>query len=158
MYGVRVLLFNATFNNISAILSWSVLLVEETRVPGANHRPAASHWQTSSHNIVSSTRRLNEIRTHNVYFWYIQMFRIYCIICWTLLPLFLANWNIYIDIMMFWFLELEIAERCHKWQWRKIKRFEDSNCVIRSRNSKESQYNVKRMRKMTKRHNGPPYT
>ena len=22
------------------------LLVEETRVPGENHRPAASHWQT----------------------------------------------------------------------------------------------------------------
>jgi len=29
--------FNATFNNISAILWWSVLLVEETRIPGENH-------------------------------------------------------------------------------------------------------------------------
>jgi hypothetical protein len=28
--------------------------VEETRVPGENHRPAASHWQTLSHNVVSS--------------------------------------------------------------------------------------------------------
>ena len=28
---------NATFNNISAILWWSVLLVEETVVPGENH-------------------------------------------------------------------------------------------------------------------------
>jgi hypothetical protein len=27
----------ATFNNISAILWWSVLLVEETRVPTENH-------------------------------------------------------------------------------------------------------------------------
>jgi hypothetical protein len=45
----------ATFNNISVILWWSILLVEETGVPGATHRPAASHWQTSSHNIVSST-------------------------------------------------------------------------------------------------------
>ena len=35
-----VLLFNATFNNIS-VISWrSALLVEETRVPGENHRPA----------------------------------------------------------------------------------------------------------------------
>ena len=33
----------------------SVLLVEETRVPRKNHRPAASHWQTLSHNVVSST-------------------------------------------------------------------------------------------------------
>jgi hypothetical protein len=34
---------NATFNNIS-IISWrSVLLVEETGVPGENHRPVASH-------------------------------------------------------------------------------------------------------------------
>jgi hypothetical protein len=30
-------------------------LVEEHRVPGWNHRPAASHWLTSSHNIVLST-------------------------------------------------------------------------------------------------------
>jgi hypothetical protein len=34
-----------------------VLLVEETRVPVENHRPAASHWQTLSHNVVLSTPR-----------------------------------------------------------------------------------------------------
>ena len=39
----RVMVFNATFNNISIILWWSVLLVEETKVPGENHRPADSH-------------------------------------------------------------------------------------------------------------------
>jgi len=38
---------NPTFNNISAIL------VEETGVPGENHRPVVSHWQTLSHNVVS---------------------------------------------------------------------------------------------------------
>jgi hypothetical protein len=48
---------NATFNNISAISWWSVLLVEETRVPGENQRPAASHWQTLSHTVVSDTPR-----------------------------------------------------------------------------------------------------
>jgi len=58
--------FNATFNNISGISWRSVLLVEETGVPGENHRPSASHWQTLSHNIVSSTPRLSRIRTHNV--------------------------------------------------------------------------------------------
>ena len=37
------MVFNATFNNIS-ILSWrSVLMVEESGIPGENHRPVASH-------------------------------------------------------------------------------------------------------------------
>jgi hypothetical protein len=58
--------FNATSNNIP-VISWrSVLLVEETGVPGDNHRPAVSHWQTLSHNVVSSTPCLRGIRTHNV--------------------------------------------------------------------------------------------
>jgi hypothetical protein len=35
--------FNTTFNTISVISWWSVLLVEETGVPGENHRPVASH-------------------------------------------------------------------------------------------------------------------
>jgi len=38
-----VMVFNATFNNISAISWRSVLLVEETGVPGENHGPVASH-------------------------------------------------------------------------------------------------------------------
>ena len=37
------MVFNATFNNISAISWRSVLLVEEIGVPGENHRPVASH-------------------------------------------------------------------------------------------------------------------
>jgi hypothetical protein len=40
---VRIMVFNATFNNISAISLQSVLLVEETGVPSENHRPVASH-------------------------------------------------------------------------------------------------------------------
>ena len=37
------MVFKDTFNNIS-VISWnSVLLVEETRVPGENRQPAASH-------------------------------------------------------------------------------------------------------------------
>ena len=40
---VRVMVFNATFNNISIISQRSVLLVEETRVPGENHRHVANH-------------------------------------------------------------------------------------------------------------------
>ena len=41
--------------NISAISYRPVLLSEETGVPGENHRPAESLWQTLSHKIVSST-------------------------------------------------------------------------------------------------------
>ena len=37
------MVFNTAFNNISAISWQSVLLVEETGVPGENHRPAPSH-------------------------------------------------------------------------------------------------------------------
>ena len=48
---------NATFNNIS-VISWrSVSLVEETIIPGENHRPVAIHRQTLSNNVVSSTPR-----------------------------------------------------------------------------------------------------
>jgi hypothetical protein len=32
-----LIVFNATFNNISVISWWSVLLVEETGGPGENH-------------------------------------------------------------------------------------------------------------------------
>ena len=39
---VMVMVFNATFNNISAISWWSVLLVEKTGEHGENHRPVAS--------------------------------------------------------------------------------------------------------------------
>jgi hypothetical protein len=53
---LRVIVFNTTFNNISVISWWQVLLVEET---GENHRSAASHWRILSHNVVSSTPRLN---------------------------------------------------------------------------------------------------
>ena len=55
---ICLMVFNATFNNIS-VISWrSILLVEETREPGENHR------QTLSHNVVHLA--LIEIRTHNI--------------------------------------------------------------------------------------------
>ena len=54
-----VIVFITTFNNISVISWQSVLMVEETRIHGENHRPAICHWQTLSHNVVSSTPRYN---------------------------------------------------------------------------------------------------
>jgi len=43
------MLFNATFNNISVISWWLVLLVEETGMPRENHRQVR---HTLSHNVV----------------------------------------------------------------------------------------------------------
>jgi hypothetical protein len=37
----------------------SVLLMEETGVPGENHWLVTSHWQTWSHNVESSTPHLS---------------------------------------------------------------------------------------------------
>jgi hypothetical protein len=59
---VWFMVLNTTFNNISVILWWSVLLVEETGVTVENHWPVASHWQTSSHNVVHLA--LSGIQTH----------------------------------------------------------------------------------------------
>ena len=66
-YMYMAMVFNATFNNISAISLRSVVLVEEPEygVRREYHRSVAGHWQTLSHNIVSSTPR-HGIRTHSV--------------------------------------------------------------------------------------------
>jgi len=51
------MMISATSNNIS-VISWRQdLLVDETGAPWENHRSVASHWQTWSHNAVSSTPR-----------------------------------------------------------------------------------------------------
>jgi hypothetical protein len=42
---IKAMMFNATFNNISAISWLSVLLVEETR---KDHPPASTHWPNLS--------------------------------------------------------------------------------------------------------------
>jgi hypothetical protein len=48
---VRVVVFNATLNNIS-VISWQlVLLVEETEVPGEIHRPVPSQF-VARYNII----------------------------------------------------------------------------------------------------------
>jgi hypothetical protein len=60
------MVFDATFNNISLISWLSVLLVEETGVPGKNYQPATSHWQTWSHNVVLRSPRLSGVQTHNI--------------------------------------------------------------------------------------------
>ena len=55
------MVFNATFNNISVILWQSFLVMKETGKPRESQWPAASHQQTLSHNVVSSTPHLNGI-------------------------------------------------------------------------------------------------
>ena len=48
--GIRVVVCNDTFNNISVISCQSILLVEETGLPGENHRSDKCY-----DNVVSST-------------------------------------------------------------------------------------------------------
>jgi hypothetical protein len=43
---VRLIVFNATFNNISVISWWSVVLVEETRVPGVKSQVTDNLYQS----------------------------------------------------------------------------------------------------------------
>jgi hypothetical protein len=64
---VWFMVFNATFNNISVISWQSVLLLEETGVPGENHWSVASHWQTLSHNVVSSTPCLKKWESNSIF-------------------------------------------------------------------------------------------
>ena len=55
------MVFDATFNDISAISWRSALLTEETGVPGENHLSQVA--DKLYHNVVSSTPRLSEVRT-----------------------------------------------------------------------------------------------
>ena len=62
----RLMVFHVTFNNTSVISWLSVLWVADTRVPGENHRPAVSHGQAFTHNVVSSTPRFYGFRAHSI--------------------------------------------------------------------------------------------
>jgi hypothetical protein len=48
MFDLWFMVLNVTFNNILVMVADSCffVLVQETGVPGENHRPATSHWQT----------------------------------------------------------------------------------------------------------------
>jgi hypothetical protein len=71
---VCLYVLNATFNNISAISWQSVLVVEEAGVPGENHRPWASNWQTLS--LVAASRvRLVTYNITVLYYRYIFFFQ-----------------------------------------------------------------------------------
>jgi hypothetical protein len=72
---VCLMVFNATFNNISVILWRSVLLVEETAGPRENHRSVASHWQTLPRSVAHLA--LIEIRTHNICTWELYIYNIH---------------------------------------------------------------------------------
>ena len=63
-----VMVLNGTFNNISVIYWWSVLLVDETGVhwkTKLNYRHSTSHWQALSHTVVSPALRHQRDSDHS---------------------------------------------------------------------------------------------
>ena len=71
---VCLMVFNATFNNISVISWQSVILVEDTGGSGENHWPVASHWQTCFHRwrwqyvCAHSRQEIARLRAIHLYF------------------------------------------------------------------------------------------
>ena len=72
MYMIRIMVFNATVNNISVISGRIVLLIA---VPGENNQPAVSHWHTLSHSVVSSTPS-EERDSNSLYNMYYTIYKI----------------------------------------------------------------------------------
>jgi hypothetical protein len=58
---VRVMVFNTTFQQY---FSYNMAVSFIGGEPGENHRPAASHWHTLPHNVVSSTPH-NEVYSNS---------------------------------------------------------------------------------------------
>ena len=50
-----VMVFNASFNNIFSYIVPVSFIDGGNIVLAENHRPVTNHWQTLSHNVVSST-------------------------------------------------------------------------------------------------------
>ena len=111
---ICLLVFNATFNNISVISWWSVLLVEETGVPGENHRPAASYLQTLSHNVVFLALSFDVREIYPWWYWHIRhgFSTVQIMRKWFLLTNWI-NWYYGVSVMVFnaTFSNISVASR-----------------------------------------------
>ena len=62
---------NHEIGDLTNMWWWSVVLVEEIGAPRENQQLSASHWQTLSHNVVSSTSYHKWGSNSQLYWWYV---------------------------------------------------------------------------------------
>jgi len=61
------MVFNVTMQKYFRYIVTVITLVEETGIPGENHRPVPNHRQALSHNAVSSTPRHQQHLNSHLY-------------------------------------------------------------------------------------------
>jgi hypothetical protein len=91
MMFVCVMVFNVTFNNISVISWWSVLLVEEIGGTGENHRPVLQDTDKFYHIIFTVFRLLTDFVCLYTYEFLLSLCKIVRSSVILLLPLFIVH-------------------------------------------------------------------
>ena len=133
---VMVMLFNATFNNISVMSWWSVLLVEET---GSIRRKPPACRKTLSHNVVLSTPYHERIQHDiQIYIYVIPSYENQCFTqnggIWLSFLGFLGPNNVWImyEYFGFWPFVMKVTPETRRSQYIWYPRFYSYKCKWKS--------------------------